>query len=87
MKKFISILSATKYLLGIMFFSSVQKTQSYFQFESEQASSFNNDAKTWARMYGKGFSYPAGKLYPGGSYRGDKNLVWFACMNHGRAGR
>ena len=30
-----------------MFFSSVQKTQSYFQFESEQASSFNNDAKAW----------------------------------------
>ena len=47
MKNFISILSAAKYLLGIMFFSSVQKTQSYFQFESEQASSFNNDAKAW----------------------------------------
>ena len=38
-------------------------------------------------MHGKGFCYPAGKLYPGGSYRGGKNLVWFACMSHGRAGR
>ena len=35
-------------------------------------------------MHGKGFCYPAGKLYPGGSYRGGKNLVWFACMSHGR---
>ena len=42
---------------------------------------------TRARMHGKGFCYPAGKLYPGGSYRGGKNLVWFACMSHGRAGR
>ena len=41
----------------------------------------------WARMHGKGFCYPAGKPYPGGSYRGGKNLVWFACMSHGRAGR
>ena len=39
------------------------------------------------RMHGKGFCYPAGKRYPGGSYRGGKNLVWFACMSHGRAGR
>ena len=34
-----------------------------------------------------GFCYPAGKPYPGGSYRGGKNLVWSACMSHGRAGR
>ena len=40
-----------------------------------------------ARMHGKGFWYPAGKPYPGGSYRGGKNLVWSACMSHGRAGR
>ena len=51
MKKLTSILSAAKYLLGITFFSSVQKTQSYFQFKSEQASSFNNDTKTWKSEY------------------------------------
>ena len=45
------------------------------------------EIKSRARMHGKGFCYPAGKLYPGGSYRGGKNLVWFACMSHGRVGR
>ena len=47
----------------------------------------SSNGLTWARMHGKGFCYPAGKLYPGGSYRGGKNLVWFACMSHGRVGR
>ena len=35
-------------------------------------------------MHGKGFLYPAGKLYPGGSYRGGKNLVR---MHESRKGR
>jgi len=34
-------------------------------------------------MHEKGFCYPAGKHYPGNSYCGGKNLVWFACMSHG----
>ena len=42
---------------------------------------------TRARMHGKEFCYPVGKRYPEGSYLGGKNLGWFACMGHGRAGR
>ena len=41
----------------------------------------------WARMHGKVFCYPVGKRYPEGSYLGGKNLGWFACMGHRRAGR
>ena len=47
----------------------------------------NRKGEPWACMHGKGFCYPAGKRYPGGSYRGGKNWVWFACMSYGRAGR
>ena len=54
--------------------------------EGGRESSLNRQASR-ARMHGKGFCHPAGKRYPGGSYRGGKNLVWFACMSHGRAGR
>ena len=35
----------------------------------------------------QGFCNPVGKRYPEGRYLGGKNLVWFACVGHGRAGR
>ena len=55
--------------------------------DASYAGRHSREEDSWARMHGKWFFYPVGKRYPEGSYLGGKNLVWFACMSHGRAGR
>ena len=43
--------------------------------DQEQGGGAGRSREPWARMHVKGFCYPAGKLYRGGSYCGSKNLV------------